>query len=198
MTVARTLQPLIVVLLASGCTPLPPPAPPPVEPAPRAPAISAEQRRAAEDIARQLTSQTGDVAAVYAALRRAYSGQGERFSETLTLAQQPPLKPLSYYQDDIERVTINRLLRPGEGLAYWRNWSKVLTGGSWDPAKQFRDPEEMRQVGNYAIFGILAHELGHYLTSHNFSMPAARMIDELWADQLAVAMMDHLAAANPG
>lgn len=94
---------------------------------------------------------------------------------------------------------------PGQGLRYWQNWSLVLTAGNWDPRTAWRTEKEMMLAGNFAILGILAHEMGHAadysyeLSEWRASRPQDSLhqaIREAVADELAVAVLRQLATAD--
>jgi len=133
----------------------------------------------------------GDFHACAAALEALYNRAGATTSGTLWLTPQPVDKPISSYSPSTNGIKMTRFLRVGEGTAYWRSWSKVLTGGTWDPTR-VGDEKNLRALGNFALLGILAHELGHYLMERYATQPRNRHVAELGADRLAMALLVEL------
>lgn len=162
------------------------------------PAAPSTSKAAVEPVvtpAKRLAAALGrqDTAEVFDALLAAATQAGIRHSNLLNLETEGPEKPLSFYSPDTALITVTRLLGPGEGRAYWSMWSELLTGGAWKPDAIFADEAEMLRLGNYAIMGILAHEIGHHLLKMYHATPNGDGWRELYADKVAVAFLNHLA-----
>ncbi len=128
-------------------------------------------------------------------LVRLYEEEGVPLSDNLRLEEQSSFELLSVYREGGE-LRQSRLLGPGEGFRYWQTWSEAIAGGNFDPAAVFADEEEARRIGNFALLGIMAHELGHHaaeIHGRNTDHPPFR---ELVADEFAVRMM-RVWAAEP-
>ena len=121
-------------------------------------------------------------------LTRLYDLAGAPASDLLPLVLQSPYEPLSRYGSD-GTLTMSRFLRPGEGMAYWRSWSQILTDGAWDPATAFSGEEHARQVGNVALLGLLAHELGPHVVDVHSINEEDWPLRELLADELAARVL---------
>lgn len=134
---------------------------------------------------------SGDMNGCMAAIEALYTRAGATTSDTLWLSPQPVDKPLSSYMGWTNTIRMTRFLRSGEGTLYWRNWSKVLTAGAWDPTT-VGDELKLRLMGNFALMGILAHEMGHYLANRYGMTPRNRHMAELHADKLAIGVMSEL------
>ncbi|MBK6936345.1 MAG: hypothetical protein IPH18_05250 [Chitinophagaceae bacterium] len=120
----------------------------------------------------------------------------------MILKLQPFNEPLSYYNHDERSIKLSEMMNmPEQGSLYWRNWSNVLTDNKWKPNQHFKDEAEMMLVGNFAILGILAHEMGH-AADYQYEIGRFRANDnedlnnaikELVADELAVMIDEKLA-----
>lgn len=111
--------------------------------------------------------------------------------------EQDPLELLSLYSSSNDTITISRLLRKGEGRPYWENWSQKIAGGKWDHPKAFITEEEARLAGNFAILGILSHEIAHAICSEHWLNIHGDPYEELLADEYAVRMMKVWAHYKP-
>ncbi|MBK8952495.1 MAG: hypothetical protein IPM85_09650 [Chitinophagaceae bacterium] len=144
----------------------------------------------------------GRTESVFASLKEAYASAGVHFPDAMILKLQPFNEPLSYYNHDERSIKLSEMMNmPEQGSLYWRNWSNVLTDNKWKPNQHFKDEAEMMLAGNFAILGILAHEMGH-AADYQYEIGRFRANDnedlnnaikELVADELAVMIMKKLA-----
>jgi hypothetical protein len=157
--------------------------------APRPVATKASRSPADEVLA---AIDTSDLPRAFAALCAQYAAGGTPCSETVYLTFLDADDVMSRI-DDKENVKMSPMPAPGGGLAYWDNWSKVLSNGSWPARDLFRDDEDARQVANMLLVTVLAHELGHHIARlyrcHPFG-PAK----ELRADELSLSLLRGLFA----
>jgi hypothetical protein len=131
-----------------------------------------------------------DTRVAYETIGGLFEAGGLEMPGLLAFREQPALELLSRYSPTEKSLTQSRLLRTGEGYAYWDRWSEHLTAGAWDPRRAFASEEEARLVGNFALLGILAHEIGHALCdAHDLNLHDVPY-RELLADEYAVRMMN--------
>jgi len=131
----------------------------------------------------------GDTVAAFDVVRSELERLGAPTPGNLRLETQPVTEPLSTFSYDDHVLRLTSLPKAGEGMAYWQNWSNLVTGGAWDPAKVFVDEADAQATGAYAVLGIAAHELGHAIAQHLDINPEATHAQELLADRIAVAAM---------
>jgi len=131
----------------------------------------------------------GDIRGAYEHIAALYETSGIEISDLLVLREQSAFELLSFYAVG-ETITQSRLLAEGEGYRYWSNWSRETTGGAWNPEQAFPTEEQARMVGNFAIAGILAHEMGHYVCGVQGFDRWGTSFRELLADELCIRMMN--------
>ncbi|MBT9587300.1 hypothetical protein IV102_28415 [bacterium] len=145
----------------------------------------------------------GDTERVFEQLKLVYGQLGVRFPEALALKLQPFDQALSGYSDDDLTITLSAMMSsPEQGLEYWKNWSSVLSDGLWRPEAHYSSQASMSLAGNFAILGILAHEMGHAI-DYRYGLSAQlcqsqnsepnQAVKELVADELALYVLKELA-----
>lgn len=131
---------------------------------------------------------TGDLGAAYRALVAGYQAAGAEFPPWLELREQSAFEPLSRWTGD-GTIVQSRLLAAGQGLEYWRGWAAHLGASGWDPEAALGSEDQARELGNFALVGILAHELAHAIADLEGLNPPSRPGRELLADELAMRLL---------
>ena len=83
------------------------------------------------------------------------------------------------------------MMLQSDGTDYWANWGKVMGNEYWEETA-FEVPEEKYLIGNFAVLGILAHEMGHHLGEIYGWEPKRGAGSEFFADEIAVRVMNEL------
>lgn len=138
-----------------------------------------------------------DTRGAYTIVVRLYQKQGIEVPGVIEFNEQSPYELLSLYSSTYNRITQSRLLKPGEGRPYWENWSRQIAGGQWNHQQAFPTDEEARLVGNFALLGILTHEVAHAICDHHDLNIHGDPYEELLADEYAVRMMKVWASHPP-
>ena len=186
---SRPLLAATLSLALAACTPATSGVPPKTRPAART-TLGIQDPFRAPVTALAATLDSGDTHAAFGALCRLYAAAGVPTARTLSIRLQAWNKPLSSYLSGDNTVRMSALLKAGQGQPYWQGWSRLLTGGTWQPAGL--DETTRRRLGNFAVIGILAHEIGHHLIEFYGAMGSGGPLNELYADMLAVALMNQL------
>ncbi|TLS78261.1 hypothetical protein FE236_00435 [Mariprofundus erugo] len=141
--------------------------------------------------------QWGDMESTFTHIKASYEAEGIEIPSLLQLRLQPSSELLSRYRPEAGEIVQSRLLAPGEGIAYWQSWSQALSGGRWDVHAAFASEEEARLIGNFAIAGILVHELGHAIADAYGLNPPGKPGRELLADEFCIRLMQAWANYPP-
>lgn len=129
-----------------------------------------------------------DAAAMLELVRALYEEVGITVADNLTLDLQGLATTRSAYDDALIRITLpTPITSPDQARAYWQAW-EALTGAQVEIA----DDVERYRLARFAVFVALAHEVGHFL-HHSYVGPLEPAARELFADRLAIALLDRLA-----
>jgi hypothetical protein len=179
-----TRSALLAVLIAgSACARPSAPAPP----AARAAAVTTTP---ADELLAAI--ETSDLPRAFTAMCAAYAAGGTPCAETVYLTKLDPNDVMSRI-DENQNVKMAPMPAPGAGLAYWDNWSKILSGGAWRARDLFESDDDARRVANMLLVTEVAHELGHHIAQLHRCHPWGPA-KELRADELSLSLLRGLLA----
>lgn len=129
-----------------------------------------------------------DAGAMLELVRALCAEVGLVVTDNLTLDLQGLADTRSAYDDALIRITLpTPITAPDQAQAYWQAWEK-LTGAPIE----IGDDVERYRLARFAVFATLAHEVGHVL-HHAYVGPLEPAARELFADRIAIALLDRLA-----
>lgn len=144
----------------------------------------------------------GDTEAMTRAVEAIYTEAGVSWDDAVTWTFKPFDYTFNYFDWMEDVVVLGTMPTSDEIDAYWRNWSKTLTGGRWQGADFFAGPAEAAELARFNQFVLALHEAGHavtyrydyeHLARHNYAVNCR----EYYADRLTMGALDDLAKADP-
>lgn len=130
---------------------------------------------------------TSDLPRALAALCAAYAAGGTPCAESVYLTLLEPTDVMSHI-DSLQNIYMTPMPSKGNGLAYWDNWSQILSGGQGSVRARFADDDDARHVANMLAVTVLAHELGHHVAAR-FGCELPGPANELRADELSLPLL---------
>jgi hypothetical protein len=145
---------------------------------------------------------TGNTTAMTEAVRQIYVDAGVSWYDRLQWRFERFDYTFNYFDPYEDVIVLGAMPGPADIEAYWRNWSRTLTGGRWQGSALFSGPEQAADLARYNQFVIALHEVGHAMTyrydyehleRHNYAVNCR----EYYADRLTMAALQDLAEADP-
>lgn len=135
-----------------------------------------------------------DLAGALARICAGYAEDGVPCAETVRLEGLAANDVMAHVNED-HVVFMPPMPPAGGGYAYWKNWSSILSRGTWETRALFADDETARRSARTLLVSVLAHELGHHVAGR-FDCHDEGASRELRADELAVPLLRRLLPAD--